>query len=173
MFPLELKELETYLVHYHGGTSFGRISDGFVATSYDHDAPIDGYGMVRKQKWSCLRGLHTSIKLCEPVHMKACVFKLRPGTRAAFLANFDTKNSVIVMHCDLTLWSISRQYSSCFHQWSIIREIYGTMRMAGHRPQVLSGKKVRSVFVYVCLQYLSFSNGSPFKTKDQSKSDGK
>ncbi|KAK8654710.1 hypothetical protein V6N13_107313 [Hibiscus sabdariffa] len=53
--------------------------------------------------------------------MKACVFKSRSGTRAAFLANFDTKNSVTVMDCDLTLWSIGMQYSSCFHQWSIIR----------------------------------------------------
>ncbi|KAK8697013.1 hypothetical protein V6N13_113177 [Hibiscus sabdariffa] len=150
MFPLELKELETYLVHYHGGTSFGRISDGFVATSYDHDAPIDGYGMVRKQKWSCLRGLHTSIKLCEPVHMKACVFKLRPGTRAAFLANFDTKNSVIVMHCDLTLWSISRQYSSCFHQWSIIRSL-------GHVTCLHGNDLTRSVSYLVCSTVLRLS----------------
>lgn len=34
----------SFLIQYHGGTNFGRTSGGFVATSYDYDAPIDEYG---------------------------------------------------------------------------------------------------------------------------------
>ncbi|XP_042439471.1 beta-galactosidase 6-like isoform X2 [Zingiber officinale] len=51
---------------YHGGTNFGRSSGGpFISTSYDYDAPIDEYGIVRQPKWGHLRDLHKAIKLCE------------------------------------------------------------------------------------------------------------
>ncbi|KAF5191742.1 Beta-galactosidase, partial [Thalictrum thalictroides] len=52
---------------YHGGTNFGRTAGGpFIATSYDYDAPIDEYGLLRQPKWGHLRDLHRAIKLCEP-----------------------------------------------------------------------------------------------------------
>ncbi|KAE8681435.1 Beta-galactosidase 12 [Hibiscus syriacus] len=37
----------------------------FIATSYDYDAPIDEYGLVRQPKWGHLRDVHKAIKLCE------------------------------------------------------------------------------------------------------------
>ncbi|KAK4778053.1 hypothetical protein SAY87_018240 [Trapa incisa] len=52
---------------YHGGTNFGRTAGGpFIATSYDYDAPIDEYGLLRQPKWGHLKDLHRAIKLCEP-----------------------------------------------------------------------------------------------------------
>ncbi|XP_022147715.1 beta-galactosidase-like isoform X2 [Momordica charantia] len=52
---------------YHGGTNFGRTAGGpFITTSYDFDAPIDEYGLLREPKWGHLRDLHKAIKLCEP-----------------------------------------------------------------------------------------------------------
>nr|CAB3465799.1 unnamed protein product [Digitaria exilis] len=35
-------------------------------TSYDYDAPIDEYGILRQPKWGHLKDLHAAIKLCEP-----------------------------------------------------------------------------------------------------------
>lgn len=43
-----ISSLSPFLIQYHGGTNFGRTSGGFVATSYDYDAPIDEYG-----KYAC------------------------------------------------------------------------------------------------------------------------
>jgi hypothetical protein len=52
---------------YHGGTNFDRTSGGpFIATSYDYDAPIDEYGLLRQPKWGHLRDLHKAIKQAEP-----------------------------------------------------------------------------------------------------------
>ncbi|XP_039126406.1 beta-galactosidase 6-like isoform X3 [Dioscorea cayenensis subsp. rotundata] len=51
---------------YHGGTNFGHTSGGpFIATSYDYDAPLDEYGIIRQPKWGHLKELHKAIKLCE------------------------------------------------------------------------------------------------------------
>ncbi|KAK9081203.1 hypothetical protein Syun_030566 [Stephania yunnanensis] len=56
-----------FLGHYFGGTNFGRTSGGpFYTTSYDYDAPIDEYGLLRQPKWGHLKDLHAAIKLCEP-----------------------------------------------------------------------------------------------------------
>ncbi|KAH9307808.1 hypothetical protein KI387_035719, partial [Taxus chinensis] len=49
---------------YHGGTNFGRSGGPFITPSYDYDAPIDEYGMIRQPKWGHLRDLHKAIKLC-------------------------------------------------------------------------------------------------------------
>ncbi|XP_027929535.1 beta-galactosidase 1-like isoform X2 [Vigna unguiculata] len=52
---------------YHGGTNFGRTAGGpFIATSYDYDAPLDEYGLLRQPKWGHLKDLHRAIKMCEP-----------------------------------------------------------------------------------------------------------
>ncbi|KAF6136913.1 hypothetical protein GIB67_018952 [Kingdonia uniflora] len=52
---------------YHGGTNFGRTVGGpFIATSFDYDALIDEYGLLREPKWGHLRDLNRAIKLCEP-----------------------------------------------------------------------------------------------------------
>ncbi|XP_038695928.1 beta-galactosidase-like [Tripterygium wilfordii] len=109
---------------YHGGTNFGRTSGGpFIATSYDYDAPIDEYGLLREPKYGHLRDLHEAIKLCEPAlvsvdpqvtslggSQEAHVFKSKSSC-AAFLANYDTKSSAKVtfgnMQYDLPPWSIS------------------------------------------------------------------
>ncbi|KAG7023656.1 hypothetical protein SDJN02_14682 [Cucurbita argyrosperma subsp. argyrosperma] len=110
---------------YHGGTNFGRTAGGpFIATSYDYDAPIDEYGLLREPKWSHLRDLHKAIKLCEPAlvsvdptvsslgsNQEAHVFKTRTGACAAFLANYDASSSATVAfgnnQYDLPPWSVS------------------------------------------------------------------
>ncbi|GLT79074.1 hypothetical protein SLA2020_505820 [Shorea laevis] len=109
---------------YHGGTNFGRTAGGFIATSYDYDAPIDEYGLVREPKYGHLRDLHKAIKSCEPAlvsadptvkslgnSQEAHVFKSKSGACAAFLANYDTKSPAKVTfgnkQYDLPPWSIS------------------------------------------------------------------
>ncbi|WJX44302.1 Beta-galactosidase 8 [Trifolium repens] len=37
----------------------------FISTSYDYDALIDEYGIIRQPIWSHLKDFHTAIKLCE------------------------------------------------------------------------------------------------------------
>ncbi|GLT79076.1 hypothetical protein SLA2020_505830 [Shorea laevis] len=108
---------------YHGGTNFERTAGRFVATSYDYDAPIDEYGLVREPKWSHLRNLHKAIKLCETAlvnanptvtslgnNQEAHVYSWG-GACAAFLANYDTNYSVKVnfgnVQYNLPPWSIS------------------------------------------------------------------
>ena len=110
---------------YHGGTNFGRTSGGpFIATTYDYDAPIDEYGLLRQPKWGHLRDLHKAIKLCEPAlisgypvvtslgnKQESNVFKSSSGACAAFLANYDPNAYARVtfngMNFDLPPWSIS------------------------------------------------------------------
>jgi hypothetical protein len=92
---------------YHGGTNFGRTAGGpFIATSYDYDAPIDEYGLIRQPKWGHLKELHKAIKLCEPAlvsgdpvvtslghFQQAYVYSAGAGNCAAFIVNYDS-NSV-------------------------------------------------------------------------------
>ncbi|KQJ94047.1 beta-galactosidase 4 isoform X2 [Brachypodium distachyon] len=110
---------------YHGGTNFGRTAGGpFVATSYDYDAPIDEFGLLRQPKWGHLRDLHKAIKQAEPTlvsgdptiqslgnYEKAYVFKSKNGACAAFLSNYHMNSAVKVRfngrHYDLPAWSIS------------------------------------------------------------------
>ncbi|OAY71852.1 Beta-galactosidase 2 [Ananas comosus] len=110
---------------YHGGTNFGRTAGGpFIATSYDYDAPIDEYGLLRQPKWGHLRDLHKAIKLCEPAlvsgdpvvtslgrSQQSSVFRSISGDCTAFLANYDSGSYARVtfngMHYDLPPWSIS------------------------------------------------------------------
>ncbi|CAL1384117.1 unnamed protein product [Linum trigynum] len=109
---------------YHGGTNFGRSAGGpFITTSYDYDAPIDEYGLIREPKYSHLKELHKAIKLCESAilssdpkvtslatYQQAHVFSGQ-GKCAAFLANYHMKSSAKVtyngLHYDLPPWSIS------------------------------------------------------------------
>lgn len=110
---------------YHGGTNFGRTAGGpFIATSYDYDAPLDEYGLLREPKWGHLRDLHKAIKLCESAlvstdptvtslgnNQEVHVFNPKSGSCAAFLANYDTTSSAKVnfqnMQYELPPWSIS------------------------------------------------------------------
>lgn len=110
---------------YHGGTNFGRTAGGpFIATSYDYDAPLDEYGLLRQPKWGHLKDLHRAIKLCEPAlvsadptvmslgnYQEAHVFRTKTGACAAFLANYNSKSFAKVsfgsMHYNLPPWSIS------------------------------------------------------------------
>ncbi|KAK9164253.1 hypothetical protein Syun_005155 [Stephania yunnanensis] len=109
---------------YHGGTNFGRTAGGpFITTSYDYDAPIDEYGLIRQPKYGHLKDLHRAVKLCEEAlvsadptvtslgsYQQAHVFSSRSGC-AAFLANYDVKSASRVifnnMHYNLPPWSIS------------------------------------------------------------------
>ncbi|TYJ28542.1 hypothetical protein E1A91_A06G007100v1 [Gossypium mustelinum] len=109
---------------YHGGTNFGRTAGGpFITTSYDYDAPIDEYGLIRQPKYSHLKELHKAIKLCEHAlvssdptvtslgtFQQAHVFSSK-GSCAAFLSNYDMKSAVSVIfnnrHYKLPPWSIS------------------------------------------------------------------
>ncbi|KAI3813578.1 hypothetical protein L1987_18305 [Smallanthus sonchifolius] len=110
---------------YHGGTNFGRSSGGpFITTSYDYDAPIDEYGLIREPKYSHLKNLHKVIKQCEPALLsaepvitslgslqQAHVFSPKSGPCAAFLSNYDPDNAAKMMfnnkHYTLPPWSIS------------------------------------------------------------------
>ncbi|CAN4086933.1 unnamed protein product [Withania somnifera] len=110
---------------YHGGTNFGRTAGGpFIATSYDYDAPLDEYGLLRQPKWGHLKDLHRAIKLCEPAlvsgdpsvtalgrQQEAHVFRSKSGSCAAFLANYDQHSFATVTfanrHYNLPPWSIS------------------------------------------------------------------
>ncbi|XP_010917686.1 beta-galactosidase 5 [Elaeis guineensis] len=110
---------------YHGGTNFGRTAGGpFITTSYDYDAPIDEYGLIREPKYGHLKELHKAIKLCEPAlvsadptvtsfgsYAQAHVFSSESGSCAAFLANYNPNSFSRVMfnnmHYSLPPWSIS------------------------------------------------------------------
>ncbi|XP_051127758.1 beta-galactosidase 9 isoform X2 [Andrographis paniculata] len=95
---------------YFGGTNFGRTAGGpNIITSYDYDAPIDEYGLLRQPKWGHLKDLHAAIKLCEPVLVAVhspTYIKLGPKQEAhvyrddskcsAFLANIDEHRSATV-----------------------------------------------------------------------------
>ncbi|KAF3970309.1 hypothetical protein CMV_005977 [Castanea mollissima] len=110
---------------YHGGTNFGRTAGGpFITTSYDYDAPIDEYGLIRQPKYSHLKELHKAVKLCERAllnadptitslgsYEKAHVFSTKSGDCAAFLSNYNPKSAAKVTfnnkHYNLPPWSIS------------------------------------------------------------------
>ncbi|PQM37133.1 beta-galactosidase 3 [Prunus yedoensis var. nudiflora] len=110
---------------YHGGTNFGRTAGGpFITTSYDYDAPLDEYGLIRQPKYGHLKELHRAIKMCEralvsadPIitslgnFQQAHVYTSESGDCAAFLSNHDSKSAARVMfnnmHYNLPPWSIS------------------------------------------------------------------
>ncbi|EYU18852.1 hypothetical protein ABFS82_04G192500 [Erythranthe guttata] len=110
---------------YHGGTNFGRSSGGpFITTSYDYDAPIDEYGLLRQPKWGHLKDVHKAIKLCEEAmvetdpkttslgsNLEATVYKTESGKCAAFLANVGTHSDATVKFngnsYNLPAWSVS------------------------------------------------------------------
>ncbi|KAL4013236.1 hypothetical protein IC575_025398 [Cucumis melo] len=110
---------------YHGGTNFGRTAGGpFITTSYDYDAPIDEYGLIRQPKFGHLKRLHDAVKLCEKAlltgephnytlatYQKAKVYTSSSGDCAAFLSNYHWNNTARVTfngrHYTLPPWSIS------------------------------------------------------------------
>ncbi|KAB2618119.1 beta-D-galactosidase [Pyrus ussuriensis x Pyrus communis] len=110
---------------YHGGTNFGRTAGGpFITTSYDYDAPLDEYGLIRQPKYGHLKELHKAIKMCEgalvsadPIitslgnFQQAYVYTSESGDCSAFLSNHDSKSAARVMfnnmHYNLPPWSIS------------------------------------------------------------------
>ncbi|URE19373.1 beta-galactosidase [Musa troglodytarum] len=110
---------------YHGGTNFGRTAGGpFITTSYDYDAPIDEYGLLRQPKWGHLTDLHKAIKWCEPAlvsgdptvtnlgkYQEAHVYRSKSGACAAFLSNFNPRSFASVtfngMKYHIPAWSVS------------------------------------------------------------------
>ncbi|GAV66382.1 Glyco_hydro_35 domain-containing protein/Gal_Lectin domain-containing protein [Cephalotus follicularis] len=109
---------------YHGGTNFGRTSGGpFISTTYDYDAPIDEYGLIRQPKWGHLKELHKAIKLCEEAlvatdpsttslgqNLEATVYQTKSGSCAAFLANWDISDKTVNFKggsYQLPAWSVS------------------------------------------------------------------
>ncbi|XP_015074072.1 beta-galactosidase 5 isoform X2 [Solanum pennellii] len=110
---------------FHGGTNFGRTAGGpFITTSYDYDAPIDEYGLIREPKYSHLKEFHRVIKLCESAllssdptvvslgnYQQAHVFSSGKGNCAAFLSNYDSNSAARVVfnnkHYNLPPWSSS------------------------------------------------------------------
>ncbi|KAK2426834.1 Beta-galactosidase 3 [Trifolium repens] len=110
---------------YHGGTNFGRTAGGpFITTSYDYDAPLDEYGLIRQPKYGHLKELHKAIKMCERAlvstdavvtslgnFQQAYVYSTESGDCSAFLSNYDSKSSARVlfnnMHYNLPPWSVS------------------------------------------------------------------
>ncbi|VFQ96605.1 unnamed protein product [Cuscuta campestris] len=111
---------------YHGGTNFGRSSGGpFVSTSYDYDAPLDEYGLLRQPKYGHLKDLHKAIKLCEEAmvssdasttslgsNLEGTIYKkTESGLCSAFLANFGAVSDATVNFngnsYHLPAWSVS------------------------------------------------------------------
>ncbi|KAL5845170.1 hypothetical protein ACOSQ4_011128 [Xanthoceras sorbifolium] len=110
---------------YHGGTNFGRTAGGpFITTSYDYDAPLDEYGLIRQPKYGHLKELHRAIKQCEHAlvssdptvtslgtYQQVHVFSSGKGSCAAFIANYNSKSAARVTyngrHYNLPPWSIS------------------------------------------------------------------
>ncbi|KAL6499878.1 Beta-galactosidase 3 [Orobanche gracilis] len=96
---------------YHGGTNFGRSAGGpFITTSYDYDAPLDEYGLIRQPKYGHLKELHKIVKKCEKALVsddpivtslgplqQAHVYKFSASYCAAFLSNYDTQSPAKVM----------------------------------------------------------------------------
>lgn len=137
---------------YHGGTNFGRTAGNFIATSYDYDAPVDEYGLIRQPKWDHLRRLHQVIKSCESAlvygeltvaslgnDQQSYVYRTKSGACAAFLANNGTKSNAAVefdgLHYDLPAWSISI-LPDCK------TEVYNTARVSG-KPNKIRMEQVR------------------------------
>ncbi|KAG4945117.1 hypothetical protein JHK87_041124 [Glycine soja] len=149
---------------YHGGTNFGRTAGGpFIATSYDYDAPLDEYGLLRQPKWGHLKDLHRAIKLCEPAlvsgdptvtkignYQEAHVFKSKSGACAAFLANYNPKSYATVafgnMHYNLPPWSISI-LPDCKNT------VYNTARVGSQSAQM----KMTRVPIHGGFSWLSFN----------------
>lgn len=110
---------------FHGGTNFGRTAGGpFITTSYDYDAPIDEYGLIRQPKYGHLKELHNAVKQCEKAllnadptikslgsYEQAHVFSSKSGGCAAFLSNYNPKAAARVTFNNkqymLPPWSIS------------------------------------------------------------------
>ncbi|KAJ4747788.1 Beta-galactosidase [Rhynchospora pubera] len=110
---------------YHGGTNFGRTAGGpFITTSYDYDAPIDEYGLVRQPKWGHLKELHNAIKQCENTLLfgnstlitfgpllEANIYTDHSGGCAAFLSNMDEEKDKLILFQNksysLPPWSVS------------------------------------------------------------------
>ncbi|KAF7127525.1 hypothetical protein RHSIM_Rhsim11G0181200 [Rhododendron simsii] len=89
---------------YQGGTNFGRTAGGpFITTSYDYDAPIDEYGLIRQPKYGHLKELHRAIKLCE----RALVSADPTVTRLGRYEQTDARVRFNNMYYDLPPWSIS------------------------------------------------------------------
>ncbi|GLJ24400.1 hypothetical protein SUGI_0466010 [Cryptomeria japonica] len=109
---------------YHGGTNFARTAGGpFITTSYDYDAPIDEFGLLRQPKWGHLKELHEAIKLCDSalLYGEEKNLSLGPlqeanvytgqGVCAAFLSNSDEEHDKDVIFQNksyhLPAWSVS------------------------------------------------------------------
>ncbi|KAJ8751435.1 hypothetical protein K2173_016643 [Erythroxylum novogranatense] len=109
---------------YHGGTNFGHSTGGpFISTSYDYDAPLDEYGLIRQPKWGHLKDLHKAIKLCEEAmvtteptttsagqNLEVTVYKAGSGLCSAFLANTAVTDKTVNFRgktYDLPAWSVS------------------------------------------------------------------
>ncbi|CAL0308723.1 unnamed protein product [Lupinus luteus] len=159
---------------YHGGTNFGRTAGGpFIATSYDYDAPLDEYGLLRQPKWGHLKDLHRAIKLCEPAlvsgdptvtwlgnSQEAHVFKYKAGGCAAFLANYNPRSYATVTfgnsHYNLPPWSISI-LPDCKHT------VYNTARVGSQSAQM----KMTRVPIHGGLSWSAF-NEETTSTDDSS-----
>ncbi|KAL6557909.1 Beta-galactosidase 3 [Orobanche minor] len=99
-----------YYMH-HGGMNFGRSAGGpFITTSYDYDAPLDEYGLIRQPKYGHLKGLHKVVKKCEKALVSAdpIMTSLGPLQQAhvhdagsahcaAFLLYYDTQSAAKVL----------------------------------------------------------------------------
>ncbi|KAK3231691.1 hypothetical protein Dsin_003572 [Dipteronia sinensis] len=130
---------------YHGGTNFGRTAGGpFITTSYDYDAPLDEYGLIRQPKYGHLKELHKAIKQCEPAlvssdptvtslgtYQQVHVFSSK-GSCAAFIANYNSNSAARVTyngrHYNLPPWSISI-LPDCKN------EVYNTAKVQVQHPQ--------------------------------------
>ncbi|OIW17176.1 hypothetical protein TanjilG_18131 [Lupinus angustifolius] len=159
---------------YHGGTNFGRTAGGpFIATSYDYDAPLDEYGLLRQPKWGHLKDLHRAIKLCEPAlvsgdptvtplgkYQEAHVFKYKAGGCAAFLSNYNPRSYATVefgnLHYNLPPWSISI-LPDCKHT------VYNTARVGSQSAQM----KMTRVPIHGGLSWSAF-NEETTSTDDSS-----
>ncbi|KAI3939412.1 hypothetical protein MKW98_022280 [Papaver atlanticum] len=171
---------------YHGGTNFVRTTGGpFIGTSYDYDAPLDEFGLLREPKWGHLRDLHRAIKLCEPAlvysepavkiigdKQEAHVFNYKSGGCPAFLAKYNTKYFANVafgdMHYHLPPWSISILPDCKTTVFNNVGSRSAHMKMT-HSMGSLGSRSMRSPLpmMVVRLQYRVFGANKYHKRRDR------
>ncbi|CAI0468997.1 unnamed protein product [Linum tenue] len=116
------------VINYYmfGRTSGGTSANNFaVITSYDYDAPVDEYGLLRYPNYGHIKEFNEAIKLCEnpiltakptqislgPQQEGAVWSNVSSGECVAFLVNVDDKKDATVVFRNasyhLPAWSVS------------------------------------------------------------------
>ncbi|KAF5939126.1 hypothetical protein HYC85_023385 [Camellia sinensis] len=123
------------LITMVGLTLAGPLVDLSLPTSYDYDAPIDEYGLLRQPKWGHLKDVHKAIKLCEPamVGTGPTITSLGPNLEINSVATIpqftqsgegNRGNAKVAIEVPITL-----NYGAFFDKWGA--GVTGPMKLKG------------------------------------------